>query len=48
MSDYEKRKQAVEKLANEMVRTSGGKISSDKAAQEAAKIARDTDSKRGK
>lgn len=48
MSDYEKRKQAVEKLANEMVRHSGGKISSDKAAQDAAKIARDTDSKRGK
>ena len=48
MSDYEKRKQAVEKLAREMVRHSGGKISSDQAARAAAKVPRETDSKKGK
>lgn len=48
MSDYEKRKEAVDKLAREMVRHSGGKISSDQAARDAAKVARETDSKKGK
>jgi Arc/MetJ family transcription regulator len=47
VSDYEKRKEAVEKLAREMVRHSGGKISSDQAARDAAKVARETDSKKG-
>lgn len=48
MSDYEKRQQAVEKLARDMVKHSGGRISSDQAARDAAKVARDTDSKKGK
>ena len=48
MNDYEKRKEAVEKLARDMVKHSGGKISSDQAARDAAKVARETDSKKGK
>ena len=47
MSDYEKRKEAVEKLARDMVKHSGGRISSDQAARDAAKVARETDSKKG-
>ena len=47
MSDYERRKEAVEKLARDMVKHSGGKISSDQAARDAAKVARETDSKKG-
>lgn len=47
MSDYEKKRQAVEKMANDMVRHSGGRISSDQAQREAAKVARETDSKKG-
>jgi Arc/MetJ family transcription regulator len=47
VSDYERRKEAVEKLARDMVKHSGGKISSDQAARDAAKVARETDSKKG-
>jgi Arc/MetJ family transcription regulator len=47
VSDYEKRKEAVEKLARDMVKHSGGRISSDQAARDAAKVARETDSKKG-
>jgi hypothetical protein len=48
VSDYEKRRQAVEKMANDMVRHSGGKITHDKAHQEAQRIARESDARKGK
>jgi hypothetical protein len=46
--DYERRKSAVEWVARRIVEGSGGKVSSEKAHQEAAKVARETDSKQNK
>jgi polyhydroxyalkanoate synthesis regulator phasin len=46
VSDYDRRKEAVEKLAGDLVKHSG--MSSEKAKEQAAKVARETDAKKGK
>jgi len=46
VSDYEKRRKAVEKLAGDLVKHSG--MSSEKAKERAAQVARETDAKKGK
>jgi len=46
VSEYEKRRQAVEKLAGDLVKHSG--MSSEKAKERAAQVARETDAKKGK
>ena len=45
MSDYEKRKNAQEWVAQKIKESSGGRISSEEAHKESARIARDTDAK---
>lgn len=45
MSDYEKRKRAQEWVAERMQRSSGGRISSEEAHKESARVAREQDAK---
>ena len=45
MSDYEKRKQAQEWIAEKIHKHSNGQKTSEQAHKEAAEIARDTDKK---
>ncbi len=44
-ADYEKRKKAQEFIAERMKNSSGGKIDSDQAHRDSAKIAREQDAK---
>jgi hypothetical protein len=45
--DYQRKRQAVEKMAERIYTESKGKISTDQALTQAAKIARDTERKKG-